>query len=160
RNPGRAGPRDRGRCPRGPSPYSRRSSPRLDPSVQGSGVEVFPGDELVPGRVQRALVDATAGWRASDKNSPPSVGLDGTASNSTFPPGTSGCQSGRQDVDRADGLRHAAVLLQTAPRVERNRPGLPECLETLGNPGPGKDTSPGSCSGPRLRQMASSPSVA
>ena len=33
---------------------------------------------------------------------------------------------GVEDVDRADGLRRAAVLLQPAPGVERDRSGLPE----------------------------------
>ena len=62
---------------------------RLDPPLERRGVEVLAGHELEARRTERSLVTPIARWTGADRSSIPSIGLDGTDWNSTFPPGTS-----------------------------------------------------------------------
>ena len=100
---------------------------RLDPPVEGRGVEVLARDEPEPGRSERPRVHADGGRERVGEELHPVDRVRRHRFEQHIPAGdvqTAG--QGVQDIDRAHGLSRAAVLFEPAPRVERDRPSLPE----------------------------------
>jgi hypothetical protein len=99
----------------------------LDPPVEDGGVEVLSSDELEPRRTERPLVNAYRRRARLGQELPPVDRVRWHLLEQHIPTrDVQAAGQGVEDVDRAHGLRRAAVLLQSAPGVERNRSGLPD----------------------------------